>query len=282
MSRTTRLYQRCLASDAFFRAGSALFLDWGLGARGRWLVRTLAVSSHTFMYLACILACIWRSVKVRKVACALRVRVRARFLCLCGLGALFISCDAACDAVPVQMDLERMTDQARFEAYESSRFFSDNRVLRVPPEGTIPTERPRIGAANGSVDGSGGGSGGGSGDAQAEQIPVPVTRALLERGSRRFEAICAACHGPLGDGRSPVADRMIRRRPPSLLAHFSSDRIFLVIGEGYGLMPRFPLPAEDRWAVAAYVQALELASRVALSSLPVDLRAKATHALQDR
>ncbi|HEY0250590.1 MAG TPA: cytochrome c, partial [Kofleriaceae bacterium] len=79
--------------------------------------------------------------------------------------------------------------------------------------------------------------------------------------------VCATCHGPEGDGNSPVADAMQRRRPPSLfepkITALAPREMYRVITEGYGLMPslRDLVPPKDRWAVVAYVRTLELSRR---------------------
>jgi mono/diheme cytochrome c family protein len=109
----------------------------------------------------------------------------------------------------------------------------------------------------------------------------------VERGRRRFETFCAPCHGVLGDGRARVAANMTLRQPPSLVGErarsFAAGRIFQVITQGYGLMPRYSdeMPAtDDRWAVVAYLRALQTSRGVAARSLPPALRARAEEELR--
>jgi mono/diheme cytochrome c family protein len=106
--------------------------------------------------------------------------------------------------------------------------------------------------------------------------PVPVTAALLARGRARFDTFCAACHGVLGDGESQVALNMSMRRPPSLHQYrdVADGYIFRVISSGFGLMPSYAaaLPVEDRWAVVAYVRALQLSQHATLDQLPPEAR----------
>ena len=94
------------------------------------------------------------------------------------------------------------------------------------------------------------------------RVPIPVTRELLERGRGRFEINCAVCHGYLGDGVSLVARNMSLRPPPSLLARAQQPDgwYFQVMSEGFGVMPSYAshLTVEDRWAVVAYLRALQL------------------------
>ena len=112
------------------------------------------------------------------------------------------------------------------------------------------------------------------------KLPLPVTVELVSRGGERFRIFCVACHGVLGDGASQVAENMARRPPPSLhedrIRALPVGALFRVISEGYGLMPSYAaeLSLEDRWAVAAYVQALELSQRVELAALPPELADK--------
>ena len=113
----------------------------------------------------------------------------------------------------------------------------------------------------------------------ATRVPIAVDRALLETGRARFETVCAACHGILGDGASVVAAHMALRKPPSLLVPpASTDAVgeqFQTLVHGYGLMPlRTGLLLSDRrpWGVVAYLQALRLAQRARVSDLPPDVR----------
>jgi mono/diheme cytochrome c family protein len=90
-----------------------------------------------------------------------------------------------------------------------------------------------------------------------------LTRALIDRGRDRFDRFCAPCHGIAGDSDSDVARAMTLRRPPPLVddvaRRFPDDRIYFVIEHGYGMMPSYAvaLAPADRWAVIAYVHALQ-------------------------
>lgn len=169
-------------------------------------------------------------------------------------------------------DFERMLDQHKYEAYERSSAFADGMVMRTPPEGTIARESvlgpPEL--LDGARDG-----------VDVERLPVPLTRELLVRGQERFRIFCATCHGELGDGRSQVAENMTLRPPPSLheprLRAYPPGRLFRVVSRGYGLMPSYApeLSLADRWAVVAYVQALQLSQSVELARLPPDSRKEA-------
>jgi mono/diheme cytochrome c family protein len=199
-------------------------------------------------------------------------RARAARLC-CGLSLLLL---AACDDLLPRIGWERMTDQARGKAYRASRFFPDGKLMRTPPDGSVPVERARLPAAL-SEDSRAG--------AYVSAPPLRVDRALLTRGRERFDTFCAPCHGIDGSGESLVARHMTLRRPPSLLvepvASFPAGRVFRVAGGGYGLMPGFAheLPPADRWAVVAYLHALQRSQSTELASLPAALRTRAEEAL---
>jgi len=112
-----------------------------------------------------------------------------------------------------------------------------------------------------------------------------IDRAALERGERSFDAICAACHGVLGDGDSPVARRMAVVRPRDLLLSpvLGYDRAHLVqvMEQGFGVMPAvtMQLSHADCWDVAGYVKALQLSRGIALSALPPAMAQQARQAL---
>jgi hypothetical protein len=171
-----------------------------------------------------------------------------------------------------------MIDQRRYRSYQASDLFADRRVMRTPPPDTVPRERPRASSAFASgLDDSG---------HYVAEIPLPLTHALFAKGRTRFGIFCAPCHGVRGDGISSVASNMTLRKPPSLLSDgarsFPPGRIFQVITRGYGLMRPYAgeLDIEERWAVVAYMRALELSQNVALDDLPPSLRGEAEEALR--
>jgi mono/diheme cytochrome c family protein len=165
--------------------------------------------------------------------------------------------------------LQRMETQSKFLPYKSNTLFADERNMRIPPEGTVSRERPL---------GSRAFMKGLDGDQLVQNIPVPVTPELLGRGKKKFEIVCATCHGLVGNGDSMVADNMPTRLPPSLVALQDKPAGFFyqAITLGYGLMPSFSgeIPIEDRWAVVAYVRALQLSQNAKLSMLPAEDRQK--------
>jgi mono/diheme cytochrome c family protein len=183
---------------------------------------------------------------------------------------------AGCRAVEtgVHWDLERMLVQPRFRAYGETPLFVDGRMMRPPPEGTVPAGDEEPTALGWLVDGQ-----------YRDRFPLPLTMELLRLGQRRFDTTCAACHGVLGDGASPVAMHMQLRPPPPLTSpkvrEMPVGRLVRIVEEGYGLMPSYAglLSPEERWAVVAYVRALQLSQSVELEALPPTIHAEAVQNL---
>jgi mono/diheme cytochrome c family protein len=106
----------------------------------------------------------------------------------------------------------------------------------------------------------------------ATEFPYPVTPAMLGRGRERFNIFCAVCHGRTGYGDGKVVQRGYLK-PPSFhdqrLREMLVGRFFVVISHGYGGMPDYAeqIPADDRWAIVAYVRALQLSQNVPQADL---------------
>jgi mono/diheme cytochrome c family protein len=163
-----------------------------------------------------------------------------------------------------------MRDQKRLDPLESSDFFPDGRAARAPVPGTVA--RGQLGAdrhfETGMVDGK-----------LATTFPEPVTRELLARGRERFEIFCTPCHGQLGDGQGMVVRRGFKQ-PSS----FHVDRLrgappgyfFDVMSNGFGVMSSYAsqVPPADRWAIAAYIRALQRSQRATVADLPPDEQAR--------
>lgn len=190
---------------------------------------------------------------------------------------LLTACDDRQNIVPPDWDLNRMISQPRYDAFGRSRFFTDERTMRPPPEGTV--SRSEVLGPEPLVFGTQNG-------ALVTAIPIPVDRPLLDEGRRHFDVVCSPCHGVLGNGQSVVADNMPLVKPASLqddrLRSVPDGHLFRVIGEGWGMMPRYGyrLDPRQRWAVVAYVRALQLSQHAPLAELPPPLRDRATRELQ--
>lgn len=191
--------------------------------------------------------------------------------------ALLAMLTVGCEQVLPDIGWERMIDQQRGKAYGASPYFADGKLMQAPPDGTVPANRTALPVPVRE---------GLAGEQYVSTLPVPTTRALLDRGRNRFETFCAACHGVDGSGESIVAHNMELRRPPSLLTEsvraFPAGRVFQVISAGYGLMLSYAaqLPVQERWAVVAYLKALQRSQSTPLASLPEAVRQRAEEALR--
>lgn len=186
------------------------------------------------------------------------------------------ACDTSQSFHAPQPGWNRMLEVPRRDPYDPSDFFADGRAMRPPPPGAVPTDR----AGRSRAEELGLEPGASGGQAYVTRLPVPVDRPLLERGRAAFDVICAACHGVEGDGHSVVAEKMTLRRPPSLheprLVALAPGRLYQTIRNGYGLMPSYAsmLDVRGRWAVVAYVRALQLRRSVEVARLPPDVQAE--------
>jgi mono/diheme cytochrome c family protein len=173
--------------------------------------------------------------------------------------------------------LDPMADrQPRTIRYKESAFYDDGLSMHAPPEGTVPRERITGDAplttgrlADGAIQANGEAL-----PRYVTSIPLPLTRELLALGRKRFDITCATCHGPLGDGRSIVGTQMALRPPPSLIEQKYIEKpsgyIFEVATKGFGMMASYAaeLDVQERWAVVAYLRALQLAQTAKLDDVP--------------
>ncbi len=163
--------------------------------------------------------------------------------------------------------LDPMWDQPKVKAYKASKYYPDGLAMRAPPAGTVPHRAPIEPAVA---------TGRGPDGRPLPVAPVATTAELLARGRARFDVTCAVCHGVLGDGESQVALNMSLRKPPSLhqFRDLADGYIYQVISEGFGLMPSYAaeLSVQDRWAVVAYVRALQLSQHATLEQVPPEAR----------
>lgn len=108
-------------------------------------------------------------------------------------------------------------------------------------------------------------------------FPLPLTQELLERGQDRYNIFCSPCHGLQGDGQGMVTLRGMKH-PPSYhddrLRNEPNGHYFDVITNGFGAMNGYSaqLDPHDRWAIVAYVRALQLSRHAHVADLPANLR----------
>ena len=163
-----------------------------------------------------------------------------------------------------------MADQAHHEPLERSDFFADGAASRPLPAHTI---------ARGELREDAHFYAGMDGQAIATTFPQPVTRAMLERGRERYDIYCSVCHGLTGDGLGMIVRRGFPQ-PPS----FHQDRLrqappghfFQVITNGFGLMYPYAQRVDpaDRWAITAYIRALQLSQNATLADADAAGRAQ--------
>ena len=112
----------------------------------------------------------------------------------------------------------------------------------------------------------------------ANLFPMAVTNEVMARGQERFNVFCSPCHGPTGEGNGMVVQRGFRK-PPSFhddrLRNAAAGYFFDVMTHGFGAMQDYAsqVPVTDRWAIAAYIRALQLSQRATIADVPADRRA---------
>ncbi len=166
---------------------------------------------------------------------------------------------------------QQMADQPRYDPLEPSAFFADGQSARSLVTGTVAREEP---LQNDTLLYTGK-----SGEKFAEAFPFPVTLEVMKRGQERFNIFCSPCHSRLGTG-----DGMIVRRGYTRPLSFHSERLreapagyfFTVITNGFGAMPSYTaqIPPQDRWAIIAYIRALQLSQHATLAEVPPEEQRK--------
>lgn len=163
----------------------------------------------------------------------------------------------------------RMVAQAKVEPLEASTFFTDGKAARSLVPNTVAQGDPWLDSLLET---------GLENDAPATRFPFPITEEVLRRGQERYNIYCVPCHGIDGYGDGIIVDRGFTP-PPS----YHSDRLrnappgyfFDVITNGFGTMYSYGdrVPPEDRWAIIAYIRALQRSQHATLADVPPDQRA---------
>jgi len=161
-----------------------------------------------------------------------------------------------------------MADQPALRPLQGSDFFADGSGMRPPLEGTVSR---RAGAVDPVFTTGQDASG------LVTELPVALTLELLQRGQERYDIFCAVCHGHTGHG-----DGMVVTRGFPAPASFHDQRLldasvgyyFSAMTNGFGRMYSYAsrIPAEDRWAIAGYVKALQLSQNATLDDVPATVR----------
>lgn len=150
-----------------------------------------------------------------------------------------------------------MYTQGRYQSWDRTKFFANGSSMQKPVAGTVARNMPNGPAAQ----------------------PATVTAAMVERGHERFDIFCSPCHGRAGDGQGMVVQRGFPQ-PPS----FHTDKMrqakaalyYDAITHGHGVMYSYAdrVPPDDRWAVIAYIRALQMSQDAPVAALPPDDRTK--------
>jgi len=163
-----------------------------------------------------------------------------------------------------------MHDAPSYDPLQATTFFADGRASRTPVANTVARGQLREDTHlyQGRVDGQ-----------LATALPMPLTAELMARGQERFNVFCSPCHGRTGSGDGMVVQRGFRA-PPSYheerLRQVPVGYFFDVMTNGFGAMSDYSaqVPVADRWAIAAYIRALQFSRRASVDDVPAERRAE--------
>lgn len=164
-------------------------------------------------------------------------------------------CLAACE--------QKMADAPRRDPFEPSPVFADGASARVPPAGTVAVDADLAPAADG--------------------LPAALPMAMLRRGRAQYEVFCTPCHDYTGHGNGRVVQRGFPR-PPDFNAPALRDapdrQLYDAITNGYGAMYSYAsrVPVADRWAIVAYIRALQLSGDAPAGAFGPELTARLAEA----
>ena len=169
-----------------------------------------------------------------------------------------------------------MDDQPKLKAQKANPMFADGRAMRPPVAGAVARGELRDDTAlHAGRDAAG---------AWVDAIPVSVTAQLMRRGRERYDVFCAPCHGLAGYGDGIVAKRADRLQegtwtPPSslhteLVRSRPDGQLYNTVANGVRNMPSYgaQIPVADRWAIVAYVRALQRSQNARIADVPADVR----------
>ncbi len=163
---------------------------------------------------------------------------------------------------------QKMGDQPRYKPLAASDLFTDGLSARPLVEGAVARGQLRTDQEFHT---------GKAGKELVRTFPFPVTRAVLERGRERYNIFCSPCHGRLGNGDGMVVVRGLRP-PPSYhidrLREAPPGHFFDVVTNGFGAMASYAsrIPVRDRWAIIAYIRALQFSQHATFADVPAGER----------
>jgi hypothetical protein len=175
---------------------------------------------------------------------------------------------AASVAIGIAGCRQDMQDQPKYVPLRSSEFFPNGRSAQEPVAGTI---------ARGELHENEYFYSGKIGTKEQDRFPFPITEAVMERGRERYDIYCSPCHSRVGDGNGMIVKRGYRQA-----ANFHDQKyltqpvghFYDVISHGWGAMPDYAsqINPADRWAIAAYIRALQSAQSGTIADVPADQR----------
>jgi len=171
-----------------------------------------------------------------------------------------------------------MHDQPKFFPQRGTEFYADGRSVRPQVENTVARGQLRENAyfSTGLINGK-----------EGDGMPFPATLEVLERGQERYNVYCTPCHSRVGNGIGMIVQRGYMkagsfhsaRLEKAPLGHF-----FHVISNGYGAMPDYSaqLVPEDRWAIVAYIRALQLSQKATQADVPAGVHVEPLSSIAER
>ena len=188
---------------------------------------------------------------------------------------LLIGCRGQFSDKPPIHPNPNMMDQEKFDPQEANAFFADRRANRPPVDGAVPREALRQDSVLFQ---------GRTADGQfVADNPLPVTRELLLRGRERFMIYCSPCHDRTGSGRGMVIQYPLNRNVPGFppipsyhedrIRNMADGQIFDAITHGVRTMPSYAMQVapRDRWAIVAYIRALQRSQTASRADVPRDI-----------
>jgi mono/diheme cytochrome c family protein len=162
-----------------------------------------------------------------------------------------------------------MDDQPKYKAMAESRFWTDHAATRMPVEGTVARGQlnaDRIYFEGKNPDGT-----------LVKKSPLTIDATLLKHGQERFNIFCSPCHGHIGDGQGIVIKKGFLPAPSfhlDRLRQAEDGHFFDVISKGIRNMPsyRYQVPVHDRWAIVAYIRALQRSQNASAKDVPDNIR----------
>jgi hypothetical protein len=171
-----------------------------------------------------------------------------------------------------------MQDQPKFFPQRGTDFYADGRSVRPQVENTVARGQSHEDSyfSTGLVNGK-----------EGDGLPFPATMAVLERGQERYNVYCTPCHSRVGNGIGMIVQRGYMkagsfhsaRLEAAPLGHF-----FQVISNGYGAMPDYAsqITPEDRWAIVAYIKALQLSQKATQADVPAGQEVQALASIAEK